>query len=255
LVGALLIGIGFGAVCLAAASIYLVGATGTWLLVPPSDVRGRVSRPPSLLRTIGIVTRDRIFVLFTIAMAGYYVLATQLFITIPLETERLTGSTNSLGLVYLTNSIIAVALQFPLVRFTSRRFSNLVTITIGTVLIGTGLLSVAGAGGLVWLLGSVVIIALGRVLIDPTMNMSIASVASRAGDGLLASYFGFSALSVAIGGAAGQLLGGWLYDRAENSNVHALPWLVMGAVAVVVSLALLSLSRTAAAQQLDSRRA
>lgn len=250
LAGALLIKASFSFVCAAAAAIYIVGAVGTMLLIPPTSRTGRINRTPGVLRTIGSVLHDRTFVIFSTIMSGYYLLGTQLFITIPLESERLTGTTDSLGVVFLVNSIVAVALQFPLVRLATRYVSALQAVALGTGCLTLSLASIGLADGLPALLLSVAFVSASRVVIEPVVNSSVARIASRAGDGLLASYFGFSALSLAFGGAAGQLLGGWLFDRAQAHDFAALPWLVLGAAGTLVTLALVAFSMTGAARTL-----
>ncbi len=250
LIGALLIKASFSFVCLAAASIYIVGATGTMLLIPPADRTGRVSRPPGVLRTIGSVIHDRTFVVFSLIMSGYYLLGTQLFITVPLESDRLTGTTDSLGVVFLVNSIVAVSLQFPLVRLATRFLSSLQAVALGTGCLTLSLASIGLANGLPALLLSVGFVSASRVIIEPVVNSSVARIASKAGDGLLASYFGFSALSLAFGGAAGQLLGGWLFDQAGRHDMPALPWIVLGGIGTLVTLGLVVFSLTSAARLL-----
>jgi MFS transporter, DHA1 family, multidrug resistance protein len=68
---------------------------------------------------------------------------------------------------------------------------------------------------------------------------------------VLASYFGFNALSLAIGGAVGQLLGGWLYDIGQRHDATYLPWLTMSAVGVVVVASLAAFARTRGAGRLN----
>ncbi len=250
LIGALLIKASFSFVCVAAALIYIVGAIGTMLLIPPSERAGPVSRPPGILKTIGSVIHDRTFVVFSLIMSGYYLLGTQLFITIPLESERLTGTTDSLGLIFLVNSIVAVALQFPLVRLATRYLSSLESVALGTGCLTLSLASISLANGFPALLLSVACVSASRVVIEPVVNASVARIASQAGDGLLASYFGFSALSLAFGGAAGQLLGGWLFDQSLAHNHSALPWLVLGGIGTTVTISLFIFSRTSAARML-----
>jgi DHA1 family multidrug resistance protein-like MFS transporter len=252
LLGALLIRTSFAMVCVVAAAVYIVGATSTMLLIPPG-IRSSIGivRPPGLFKTIGIVTRDRTFVVFSIIMCGYYLLNTQLYITVPLETLRLTGTTNTLGLIYLVNSLVAIGLQFPLIKYASRRLGSLQIITSGVALLGVALLAIGLGGGLATILASVALLAVARVLVEPVMNTSVAGIASKAGDGLLASYFGFSALSVAIGGSAGQLLGGWLFDLASELGRHAIPWLAFGAIGAVVTASLALYSRSAGAARLE----
>jgi MFS transporter, DHA1 family, multidrug resistance protein len=173
LAGALLIRASFELVCLAAVVFYIIGAAGTLLLIPPARQRGVVSRPPGLMATIRNVTGDRTFVAFSAIMCGYFMLTTQLFITIPLEAERLTGTTDSIGLLYLVNSIVAVTLQFPLVRFAGRHLSSLRIFMLGNALLTASLATLMLAGGIAIILLSVAVMAMARVLIDPTMNASV----------------------------------------------------------------------------------
>jgi DHA1 family multidrug resistance protein-like MFS transporter len=249
LIGAMLIGFSFASVCVVAALIYIVGAFGTMLLIPPSThASATASRPPSLIRTVGIVSRDRPFVLFSAIMCGYYILSQQLFITIPLESARLTGDESGLGLVYLVNSIVALALQFPLVRLTGRFFSPVTTIALGSAGVTLALAGIGLVNGFVAMLGCIAFMAAARCLIEPVLNTTIAGIASGAGSGLLASYFGFSALSLAIGGAGGQLLGGWLFDQSQRLDSPALPWIVLGTIGLVVTVLLAVFSRSSAAR-------
>jgi DHA1 family multidrug resistance protein-like MFS transporter len=189
-------------------------------------------------------------VVFSVIMCGYYILSQQLFITVPLETSRLTGDNGerALGLVYLVNSAVALLLQFPLVRLTGRFFSPIATITLGAAGVGLSLASISLANGLLALLASVAVMAAARCLIEPVMNTTIASIASTAGSGMLASYFGFSALSLAIGGATGQLLGGWLFDVSQSRGWPALPWITLGAIGLLVTVLLTAFSRSTAAR-------
>jgi DHA1 family multidrug resistance protein-like MFS transporter len=252
LVGAMLLRTSFSTVCLVAASAYVVGATSTMLLIPPgAGGRGAIARPPGLVKTVGTVMRDRTFVAFSVIMCGYYLLGTQLYITIPLETERLTGSTGTLGIVYLVNSLVAICLQFPLIKWAARHLTTVQTIVLGIALLAVSLGALAMTSGFALILASVALLAAGKVLVEPVMNTSVASIASKAGDGLLASYFGFSALSIAIGGATGQLFGGWLYDVARRTGNAALPWIVLGITGAVVTVAMLIFSRTAGAGRMN----
>jgi MFS family permease len=123
---------------------------------------------------------------------------------------------------------------------------------VGTAALALALASIAFADGIVLLLASVAGIAAARVVIEPVVNASVASIASAAGSGMLASYFGFGALSVAIGASSGQLLGGWLFDLALAHDLPALPWITLGVIGAGVSLALLLFSRAAGARRLDS---
>lgn len=252
LIGALLIRSSFDWVCAAAAVMYLIGAAGTWLLIPPPKRQAQMARTTGMLRTLSQVMRDRAFVLLALIMCGYYLLGMQLFITVPLEAERVSGTTSSLGLVFLVNSLVAIALQFPLVKLVTRLFSPITAIAVGTSLVAAALAGLALVSSLWWLLLCVALFSAARVGIEPVLNTIIARTAHDAGDGLLASYFGFAALSIAIGGAAGQLLGGWLFDLATDRGQPMLPWVALGATGLLVATALLMFSRSAGSRRFNA---
>jgi MFS transporter, DHA1 family, multidrug resistance protein len=84
---------------------------------------------------------------------------------------------------------------------------------------------------------AVVIFAAGRVLVEPSKDVVTSQFAPP---DQLAAYFGVSFLALAIGGSAGNYLGGYLYDLAITTNATTLPWLLFasfGLLAAAVTLA------------------
>ena len=55
---------------------------------------------------------------------------------------------------------------------------------------------------------------------------------------LIGSYFGFSAISLGVGGAVGSVLGGALVDTGAQLGVPALPWFTLAAIGVFTALGL-----------------
>jgi DHA1 family multidrug resistance protein-like MFS transporter len=71
------------------------------------------------------------------------------------------------------------------------------------------------------------------MLVQPQQQTFMAGIANP---DALGSYFGFGALALAIGGSAGNYLGGWLYDTAQTIDQPALPWLVFAAIGFAVAI-------------------
>jgi DHA1 family multidrug resistance protein-like MFS transporter len=90
------------------------------------------------------------------------------------------------------------------------------------------------------LLSCVVLFAFGSMLVQPPLQTFMAGLANPSA---LGSYFGFGALALALGGGAGNFLGGWLYDTARANNLPALPWLVFAAIGFAVAGGLLIFDR------------
>ncbi len=85
------------------------------------------------------------------------------------------------------------------------------------------------------LLGSVVVFSLGALIVLPTQQSVLASLANPAA---LGSYFGISSLSLAFGGALGSWSGGILYGIGQQRNQPSLPWLTFATVGILATAGL-----------------
>jgi DHA1 family multidrug resistance protein-like MFS transporter len=57
------------------------------------------------------------------------------------------------------------------------------------------------------------------------------------------SYFGVSALALAVGGGIGNTSGGILYGLGHDINAPMLPWLLFGAAGLICAIGLSLMSR------------
>ncbi len=128
-----------------------------------------------------------------------------------------------------------MVLQYPLLRFTERH------LRVRTVLVGA-VLTVAVALGLMGLaqtfaqlLACVALYSLGTMLVFPMQQTLTARLAP---EGLVGSYFGFSAISLGLGGAVGNFVGGALVDAGHRLDFHLLPWLTLLLVGLVTAAGL-----------------
>ena len=77
--------------------------------------------------------------------------------------------------------------------------------------------------------------SLGTMIVFPTQQTLVARIAPPA---LLGSYFGFSAISLGVGGAVGSVIGGWLVDAGARLDFPALPWLTLFVVSLLTAVGL-----------------
>lgn len=220
LMGAVMIGLGFSAAALASASAYVL----CWLILLLTLPAVRTSQEGGGgLDGLREAVRDRRFVNFTLALIGYFLLSTQLNVAVTLKAVAL-GGPSATGPLYALNAGLAVVLQFPLLRWAEQHFPTrtILTAAVSLTAVGLGLMGFASTFPL--LLACVALYSLGTMLVFPTQQTLVSRLAPPQ---LLGSYFGFSAISLGIGGALGNLLGGSLVDFGAAVGWPQLPWLLL----------------------------
>ncbi|BDP40549.1 MFS transporter [Deinococcus aetherius] len=231
LIGAALVTVGFRTAALASASTYVVAFALLAATLPhtrPGVASGRG------LAGLWAAARDRRFRRFTLVLIGYFLLSTQINVAVTLKAISLAGP-GATGPLYGLSAGLAVLLQYPLLRFTERRVRTRVALVAAVLTVGLslGLMGLAVTFG--QLLACVALYSLGTMIVYPTQQTLTARLAPP---GVTGSYFGFSAISLGVGGALGNVLGGSLTDMGTRLGLPLLPWLTLMAVGGVTALGL-----------------
>ncbi|WP_329357187.1 MFS transporter [Streptomyces anulatus] len=189
----LLLGGGFRAACLAGAVVFVGVLAGHARLMPRADpVRERKrkrerdrERGADRAQAPGTVTRaaergrsswrvvftNRPFLLLCLAYSGYLVSYNQLYLSLPVEVERATGSGAALGWLFALSSLLVVVAQVPLTRFSAHRIAPRTALVTGLAVVAAGFAAVpltpAGPGGLLPGAALVVLLTLGQMLLVP----------------------------------------------------------------------------------------
>lgn len=230
LVGAFLNRVDFSVVALVSGGVYLVTLFLILVTLPPL----KPSTPEGGLSGLGIVVRDAPFVLFTVLLMGYNAILVQLNVAVTLKATQLHGVT-AVSWLYGVNAGLAILLQYPLLRYAERRLPLTRVLVIGVTLTALGLASMAAAHTFAVLIVCLVVFSFGSMLGYPVQQTLTARLARR---GLYGAYFGFGALSLGVGGAVGNALGGALYDAAGHLGMPALPWVTFGLVGLLTATGL-----------------
>lgn len=237
LLGVALLRFNFQLVCLAAAACFALNFVLALVLLPPMTVAGEQQ---NLGYGLTLVAQSRPFLWLTALLMGYWFVAVQINISFPLVVEQLSGNRDYIGIMFALNAGMTVLLQYPLIRLLDRWLQPQQILVIGVLTMSAGVGGVALAGTIEALLGCVAIFALGALLTRPTQQTLIAAMSDARA---LGTFIGVSALALAIGGGAGNVLGGWLIDVAARWEWSALPWIVFCLVGVSSGLGLLVLAR------------
>ncbi|MDX2828706.1 MFS transporter [Streptomyces ipomoeae] len=237
LIGALLLAVDYRVVCLAGAGVFVVVLAGHLRLLP-QRIPGR--ERVEVKGGLGGLVRNRRFLALCCAYGAYLLAYNQLYLLLPDEVERATGSQSALAWLFGLSSLLVVTAQLPVTRWAADRLDLRRSMTVGLLLIaaGFGVVAVArpaewtGNAGLLPAAGFVVLLTLGQMLVAPAARAWVPDLAAVGRLGLYTGAMSSVSGLIVLVGSAGT---GSLMDTGLPA---AVPWLVL-AVIPVASIGLL----------------
>lgn len=232
LIGSWLLQYDFHFVCWVGAAIFVLAAGwNAWLLPAYRISTVRVPMKEGLLR----VLRDRRFLTYVLTLTGYYMLAVQVMLMMPIVVNEIAGSPAAVKWMYAIEAALSLSLLYPLARWGEKHFRLEQRLMAGLLLMTLSLLPIGLATSLQGAFTLICCFYLRSIIAEPARETLSASLADPRARG---SYMGFSRLGLALGGALGYTGGGWMYDTGRAINMPELPWLLLGAVGFATLLAL-----------------
>lgn len=232
LIGSWLLQYDFHFVCWVGAAIFVLAAGwNAWLLPAYRISTVRIPMKEGMLR----VLRDRRFLTYVLTLTGYYMLAVQVMLMMPIVVNEIAGSPGAVKWMYAIEAALSLSLLYPLARWGEKHFRLEQRLMAGLLLMTLSLLPIGLATSLQGVFTLICCFYLGSIIAEPARETLSASLADPRARG---SYMGFSRLGLALGGALGYTGGGWMYDTGRTMNMPELPWLLLGAVGFATLLAL-----------------
>ncbi|MFD6277579.1 MFS transporter [Streptomyces sp. NPDC060209] len=205
----LLLGGGFRTACLAGALVFVGVLAGHARLMPRRPRRVRTAEAGGVLPRQ--VFANRPFLVLCLVYSSYLVSYNQLYLALPVEVERATGSQSALGGLFALSSLLVVA-QLPLTRWSARRITPRTALVAGLAVVAAGFAAVplapAGPAGLLPGAALVVLLTLGQMLLVPAARGLVPDLVDDQRLGLATGALSsVSGLAVLVGSAAtGTLL-------------------------------------------------
>ena len=240
LLGVALLRYDFALVCLSAAACFAANFVIAARLLPRVPAP---ARPPPLRDGLRRVWRNRPFLILVGLLMLYWFVAVQINLSLPLLAQRLTGDSDSVGIMFALSAGLTLALQYALVRWLQRWLDSARMLVLGTALMALAIGAFALVETFAAFLACVAAFAIGAVLTRPSQQTLIADLSDPRA---LGSFLGVSSLSLAVGGGLGSLAGGGLVDLAAALRLPWLPWAVFCAVGLLGALGLAWATRGAA---------
>ena len=230
-VGAYLLSIQFAIVAWLAGLLFFFAGVMTWRFYPPA--LGRRPKPGTAAPGWSAVLRHRPFVQITLIASGYYLLNSQLTILVPLTVMAQHGPSALIGWLLGVYSGTVVLLQ-PWVSRQTRHWPKSWALVGGLagggVAMASGILSRVTLDSLFL---TMVLFAGASMLVNPALYQLTAELADPAAFG---RYYGFSRLSLGIGGSLGNAVGGLLVSLGESLALPILPWVMLAGLGAVSAL-------------------
>ncbi|MEV4471296.1 MFS transporter [Nonomuraea sp. NPDC049504] len=244
LVGLLLQAAAFRTTCLVAAALFAALAVAQ-IRALPARRDSRTGAPGGMLGDWRQVLANRPFLLFSVAMTGSYVLNFQVYLGLPIEVRRVTGSELGVALLFALSGSMAAFGQLRLTGWVKRRWSPEQAMVRGLWVMGAAFLPLTAplppAAGLAAVLLTTALLTLGTMIVYP---FEMATIARFSGDRLAGTYYGFYNTLSGLGIAAGNLLTGTAFDTGRSLGWPTLPWWTLAALGGACATALLMMSRT-----------
>lgn len=232
LLGSWLLQYDFRLVCGAGAVMFVICAgVNAWLL--PAYKLSTIRTP--MLEGMGRVLRDKRFVTYVLTLAGYYMLAVQVMLMLPIMVNEIAGTPAAVKWMYAIEAALSLTLLYPIARWSEKRFRLEQRLMAGLFLMTLAMFPIGLTNNLQQLFTLICVFYIGSIIAEPARETLGASLADSRARG---SYMGFSRLGLAIGGAFGYAGGGWLFDAGKSINQPELPWVMLSIVGMITLIAL-----------------
>ena len=245
LVGAALLTVDFRIVALVGCAVFAV-LTAAQLLVLPA--RQTEAQRTSVLGSWREVVSNRRFLAFTLSMSAYFALYNQLYMTLPLEAQRVFGHSSAISAVFVISTVIGIAGQVRITRWCRARWEPGRCVGIGLAAMGASFVPVMITGpllptshqpGITTALAclpvvlSTILFTVGMAITNP-FAMELLPVVGD--EKLTGTYYGFYYLVSSLAAAGVSWLVGALLDHAQHPALRWLPWSALLAVGLLGAL-------------------
>ncbi|HGH4601389.1 multidrug efflux MFS transporter MdtH [Enterobacter hormaechei] len=232
LLGSWLLQYDFRLVCATGAVLFILCALFNGLFLPAWKL-STVKAP--VREGLDRVLSDKRFVTYVLTLTGYYMLAVQVMLMLPIMVNDIAGTPAAVKWMYAIEACLSLTLLYPIARWSERRFRLEHRLMAGLLLMTLSMMPIGLVSSLQQLFMLICTFYIGSIIAEPARETLSASLADARARG---SYMGFSRLGLALGGVLGYTGGGWLFDAGKALHQPELPWVMLGMVGFMTLIAL-----------------
>jgi DHA1 family multidrug resistance protein-like MFS transporter len=199
------------------------GRAGQCPAAAPYRVASGKSSPWQSMR---VVLQDRSYMRFVLTLSGYYMLAVQVMLLVPVTIKQLTGSYQAVGWMYTLETCLSLSLLYPLARWGERHLRREQRMLIGLGLMSLSLAIMSNVAHPLAAFSVLGLFFLGSIIMEPARKPMLPAWPARRPVPVIWAAAG----SGWHWGALGYVGGGWLLDISRQWQWPALPWLCLSLV-------------------------
>ena len=235
LLGAALLLVDFRLVCAVACVVFALLTVAQLFVLPHREVDVHTD---TVLGSWATVVRNRRFLAFTLCGSAYFALYNQLYLVLPLEAQRVTGTPVAIGALFAVSTVLGILLYVRIADWGTKRLSAGACVALGLAAMGLGFAPVAASAlllptataftplGIVGVLAGTVLFTLGIALANPFTMQLLPVVGSER---LAGTYYGFFYLvSALVAAGVATAVGGLLDAGAAGRTAASLALLALG---------------------------
>ncbi|WP_046499976.1 MFS transporter [Streptomyces odonnellii] len=256
LVGLALTAVAFPVTCAVASALFAVLTLSQWRRLPVRE-RAAGRQETTWREQAGTVLRNRPFWLFAAAMTGSYVLSFQMYLALPLETERLVGD-GAYGIaatsaLFVVSGLVALAGQMRITAWCARTWTPHRCLVAGLTVMAVAFLPPAltssavpvysGWRAVLVMVPLVVCAGLLAVATAVLYPFEMDTIVALSGGRWVATHYGLYNTVCGIGITVGNLATGAVVDAGRRTGFAALPWVVLALVGAGCATAAAALAR------------
>lgn len=198
----------------------------------PDAAKAAQERIIENLKAYLTIFKDRVFSSFILGFTLRQISGSILWVLLGAYVKDNYGISESIyGLIPTTNAVMVVFLQLFITRKTARSHP-LAVMSLGTLLYGIGVGSMAFGSGFWGFWASMIVVTIGELMVIPTASTY---TANRAPDNMRGRYMSLLALTWGAGSMVGPLLAGFLNDSISPRAI----WFGGGAAGILGSIVFL----------------
>lgn len=233
--GSVLLLVDFRVAAVTAALIF-AGLTVAQALVLPARPVAKHDR--SVLSDWRECVTNRRFVAFTLALSGMFALQNQLYLVLPMEAERVTGTASSVAAIFVVSTVATLLWQVRITKRYQEKTTRGRAIAQGMAVMGLGFLAPALAylvpwAGVVSVLVATLALSVGVMITQPFVYELLPSFGREAVTG---TYYGLFYLVSGVVAAGSTALIGWVNQVAGWLSSLVCVAIGLGCAAAVVGL-------------------
>jgi MFS family permease len=221
------------------AALIFAGLTVAQALVLPA--RAVEKHTGSVLSDWRECATNRRFVAFTLALSGMFALQNQLYLVLPMEAERLTGTSGSVAVIFVVSTVATLLWQVRITKRYQEKASRGRAIAQGMAVMGVGFVAPALAYlgswdavvGLLPVLVATLALSVGVMIAQPFVYELLPSFGREAVTG---TYYGLFYLVSGVVAAGSTALIGWVNQVAGWLSSLVCVAIGLGCAAAVVVL-------------------